>query len=256
MPDLEDRLVALGADIAWPPTPGHLWRGVPQRPAAARRFWQPRWALAAAAVVLILATLVAYTPTRDAIAGWLNLHTSIRRTNQLPTPSPHPSGPFGPRLGLGTQTTLAGAQRQVSWKIAVPVALGAPDEVYVSLPPTGPSGGEVTLVYAARPGIPASGATGVSVLVTEARGGVNEHFFQKILGPGVTIEQVSVDGHQGVWISGQPHEIVFTDANGDPYFDTLRLATNTLLFDDGGTVVRIEGDMSKQQAIYIGRSLA
>jgi adenine deaminase len=35
----------------------------------------------------------------------------------------------------------------------------------------------------------------------------------------------------------------------------MRLATNTLIFDNGGTVVRIEGDISKGQALQIGGSL-
>jgi hypothetical protein len=255
MPELEDQLIALGEAIEWPvmrpihlPVPGEVVR-------EARGWGRSRWALAAAAILLIVASLLVYTPTREAIAGWLNLHTTFIRTEHPPTPTPNPSGPLGDRLNLGTPTTLAAAQQQVTWKIAVPASLGAPDAVYLKLPPSGPSGGEVTLVYAARQNIPVSGQTGVSVLVTEARGAVNEQFFQKVLGTGVKIEPVSVDGHSGFWISGQPHDIVFTDADGNPYFETLRLASNTLIFDDGGTVVRIEGDMTRQQAIDIGRSL-
>lgn len=252
MRELEDDLTALGALIAWPATPPHLWRGAVR----IRRPWNNRWLLAAAAALLIAATFLAYTPTRNAVAGWLNLHTIFNRTENPPTPSPRASGPLGQRFDLGVQTTLAGAQQQISWHIAVPASLGPPDEVYVKLTPTAPSGGEVTLVYAARPGIPVSGITGVSVLVTEARGRTNEQFFQKTLGPGVTIEPVAVAGHSGYWISGEPHGLLFVDANGNPYYDTLRLATNTLIFDDGGTVVRVEGDMSKEQAIQIGRSLS
>jgi hypothetical protein len=95
----------------------------------------------------------------------------------------------------------------------------------------------------------------VSVLVTEARGTVNEQFFGKLLGPGTTLETVSVNGHAGWWISGQPNGFVFADADGNPYTETLRLATNTLIFDDNGTIVRIEGDMTKAQALQIAGSL-
>jgi hypothetical protein len=96
----------------------------------------------------------------------------------------------------------------------------------------------------------------VSVLVTEVRGKTDEQYFGKTLGPDVTIEDVSVDGHPGYWIAGSPHQFVFVDAQGNPYPDTLRLATNTLVFDDDGTVVRIEGDLTREQAIKIARSLA
>ena len=258
MPDLEEQLTAMSVAIEWPPTPA--LRPVLSRPAR-REGWglwrlQTRWALAAAAVLLIVATLLAYTPSRDAIAGWLNLHTTILRTQNQPTPSPLPSGQLGEHLGLGSPTTLEGARKQVTWKIGVPSSLGQPDAVYVKLPPTGPSGGEVTLVYAQRPDIHAYGVTGVSILVTEARGKTNEIYFQKMLGQDATLEPTTVNGHAGYWIAGSPHQFVFTDADGNIYSDTLRLATNTLIFDNNGTIVRIEGDMTKSQALEIASSLS
>ena len=246
MPDLEQQLAALSGAIDWPATPDlrGRWHRAPQR-------FRLDWRLAAAAAIVVAAGVLAYTPSRDAIAGWLNLHTVVQRVPVLATPSPPP----GHSLGLGTPTTLAKAQSQLTWTIALPPSLGQPDAVYLSLPPLGPSGGEVTLVYSARPGIQVARETGVSVLVTEARGKVNEQFFEKMLGPGTTLETVSVNGHSGWWISGQPNAFVFTDADGNPYTETLRLATNTLIFDDSGTIVRIEGDMTKAQALQIAASL-
>src|SRR5207249_1193288 len=147
-------------------------------------------------------------------------------------PSPLPPGPPGRYLNLGTQVSLAEARQGVAWTILLPAALGSPDAVYLQQPPSVPSGGEVSLVYV-RSDIKTSGLTGVSVLVTEARGRVDERYFQKTLGPGVTIEQVTVNGHSGYWISGRPHQFVITDAEGNPYPETLRLATNTLVIDEG-----------------------
>ena len=256
MPDLEEQLTALAPAIDWPPTPARLWGGAQQRRAEGALRWNNPWALAAAAVLLIVATLLAYTPTRDAIADWVNVHTNFRRTETPPpSPSPLPSGPPGRYLNLGTQVTLAEAQQGVPWTILLPASLGSPDAVYLQQPPSVPSGGEVSLVYL-RSNIKTSGLTGVSVLVTEARGRVDERYFQKTLGPGVTIEQVTVNGHSGYWISGRPHQFVITDADGNPYPETLRLATNTLVIDEGGTLVRIEGDLSKDQAIQIARSMS
>src|SRR5439155_2522440 len=93
--------------------------------------------------------------------------------------------------------------------------------VYLLMPPGGPSQGEVTLVYGPRPGIATASETGVGVLVTEARGSVNEQFFEKTAGPDTTVETVSVDGHDGWWISGKPHMFVFVDSNNEPRFETL-----------------------------------
>jgi hypothetical protein len=257
--DLEDQLSALGATVEWPPTPDllpTLWAGRPEGFRVlpqAQRF--NRWGYAAAAVFLIAALLLAYTPTRNAIAGWINLHTTIQKVEHPPTPSPLPSGPLGSQLGLGTVTTLADAQSQLSWKITLPSSLGTPDAIYLQMPPIGPSAGEVTLVYASRSEIKVSGQTGVSVLVTEARGKVDENFFFKVLGPDTPLENVTVNGHPGFWISGKPHEFAFQDASGAFRMETLRLATNTLVFDNNGTIVRIEGDMMKEQALQIATSL-
>src|SRR5262245_7272 len=114
MPDLEEQLLSLGEAIDWPPTPPRLWGGVSRRPTEGRvfRLVPSRWVLAAAAVLLIVATLLAYTPSRDAIAGWLDLHTTIHLVPHPPTPSPLPPGPLGQRLGLGNATSLDGAQSQ------------------------------------------------------------------------------------------------------------------------------------------------
>jgi len=260
VPELEQQLTALGAALAWPATPQiHL---PALRGGGAQRRWggalvsPPRWAFAAAAAILIAAgALLAFPPSREAIANWVNVHTIFRQVLHLATPSPQPPGPLGQRLGLGGRTTLPDAQKQISWHIAIPSTLGQPDEVYLQPPPDAPAQGEITLVYATRPGIPVAAQTGVSVLVTEARGAVDQNFFGKMLGPNTTLEPVTVGGHQGYWISGKPHDFFFIDADGNTRDETLRLAMNTLLIDDNGTVVRIEGDMTKSQALEIAASL-
>jgi hypothetical protein len=211
---------------------------------------------AAAALLIALAALAVYTPTREAIAGWVNVHVLFQRVPVLPSPSPLPPGPLGERLGLGAPTTLPEAQGRLAWKITVPTSLGRPDEVYLQLPPSGPAQGEVTLVYKARPGIAVAGQTGVAVLVTEARGAVNSNFFAKMIGADGTVEPVTVAGHQGYWVAGSPHVFVFLDANGNFRDETMRLATNTLILDEGGTVVRIEGNLTKAQAEQIAASLS
>jgi hypothetical protein len=258
MAELEQQLRALAAELDWPATPDlapAIQSRITTRVVVLRAPWyQSRWAVAAAAVLIALVALAAYQPSREAIANWVNVHVFFQRVPVLPTPSPQPHGPLGQRLGLGGQTTLVDAQKQLTWQITLPAALGQPDEVYLQLPPSGPTRGEVTLVYSTRSGIPVAGETGVAVLVTEARGSVNEGFFGKMLGPNTTFEAVTVAGHQGFWIAGAPHIFLFTDVNGIVRDETMRLATNTLILDEGGTVVRIEGNLTKAQAIAIATS--
>jgi hypothetical protein len=251
---LEQQLSRIGRELEWPATP-NLGPAIRQRITARRPWFESRWAMAAAVAILALAALAAYTPSRDAIANFLNLHTRFRTVPHLSTPTPLPPGPLGRRLGLGQETTLAQARTAVKWHLLLPASLGQPDEVYLQPPPDAPSDGEVTLVYAARQGLPAAGETGVGVLITEARGGVNSDFFGKMLGPGTTIEPVTVAGSHGYWVAGAPHVFVFVDSSGNVRYETLRLATNTLLIDEGGTVVRIEGNLTKAQALQIAGSL-
>src|SRR5258708_11655243 len=195
MPEVEQQLLELGASLEWPATP-QLAARVRYRVAQPSRAWyQSRWAIAAIALLIALAALVAYTPTRDVIACWFNIQANIQRTEPPPPPSPLPPGPLGERLGLGNSTTLETARTQVSWTITVPKSLGNPDEVYLQQPPAGPAQGEVTLVYSARPGIPVSRQAGVSVLITDARGAGDKNFFGKMLGPDPPSQDVTVNGH-------------------------------------------------------------
>jgi hypothetical protein len=264
MADLEQRLTELAAAIEWPATPqlkitSPLAGKVAQSAGWGRgggSWYQKPWALAAAAVIVAAAALFAYAPSRNAIADWVNLHVFIQQVDEgPPRPSPQPPGPLGKRLGLGSATTLPRAQTQIAWHILIPASLGNPDEVYLQPPPDAPAQGEVTMVYAARPGMPVSGQTGVSVLVTEARGAVDTNFFGKTLGPGTTLEELTVAGHHAYWIYGQPHIFFFMDSSGSVRDETLRLATNTLILDDGGTIVRIEGDLTRSQALQIATTL-
>ncbi len=239
VPELEQELQALGAELAWPTTPAiaaAVRARITTRPVVLRVPWyQSRWAIAAAAMVIALTALLAYNPTREAIAEWVNVHVLFQRVHVLPTPSAQPPGPLGERLGLGGRTTLAGARAGVTWPVMIPASLGSPDEVYLQLPPDGPTLGEVTLVYSTRPGIPVAGETGVAA--------------------DTTLEAVTVGAHKGYWVSGSPHQFVFEDASGNIRPETMRLATNTLILDEGGTVVRIEGKLTRAQAMEIAASL-
>ncbi len=256
--ELEHQLSTLSRDLEWPSTP-NLASSVTARITSApvRRPWfHSRWALAAVVMLMAAGALLAYPDSRDAIAEWLNLHTRIERVPQVSTPTPQPPGPLGKRLGLGGRTTLTDARSKVSWQVLVPASLGQPDEVYLQPSQGGPPQGEATLVYAARPGIATSGQTGVGALITEARGAVASNFFGKMIGPGTTLEEVTVGGHHGYWIAGAPNVFFFLDADGNIRNETVRLAGNTLLIDYGGTVVRIEGTLTKAQALDIAASLS
>ena len=87
-------------------------------------------------------------------------------------------------------------------------------------------------------------------------GVINDGLFRKTQGPSTTIDTLTFTnaaGHvvQAIWLSGSPHEYVFRDVDGMPIFDTLRLATNTLLWQDGDVSYRLEASVTRAQAVEI-----
>jgi len=254
--ELERALRELGPRYPYPPTP-NLAIAVRQRivaqPAAPVRrlaLWRdPRRLALVAAVLLVLASAAALInpTTRDAIAHFFHVPGVI--VNRVP--SPFPSLSPGTTLDLGQRTSMADAQSAMSFKIAVPAELGAPDAIYVA---GGIPGGEVELAYTPRPGIPLVRQTGLGVLITEFRGDLIPGFITKVVEPGTTLEETSVDGDPGWWIAGEPHMVIVQVAGqGQP--ETLRMAANTLIWEHGGVTYRIESALSKAEAFQIAAGL-
>jgi hypothetical protein len=58
-----------------------------------------------------------------------------------------------------------------------------------------------------------------------------------------------------VWLAGEPHQFMFRTADGDEVWDTLRLATNTLLWNDDDVIFRLEADIDRDTATRIASSI-
>src|SRR5437899_10318420 len=71
-------------------------------------------AIAAAALVIVAIALAAYPPSRDAIARWVNLHTTIQRAHKPATPSTLPLWSTGGGYHRSPPTFLATARSQVN----------------------------------------------------------------------------------------------------------------------------------------------
>lgn len=255
---LERQLRDLRPYLQYPPTP-NLVLTVRARLAAAprRRFVFPiaiprRLALAAAAVLIVIAGLLAIPQTRDTIAHWFGVKGLI--INKVPAIPSVSAGPLGGDLRLGQATTLAGAQAGAGYHVLVPTdpSIGQPDEVYLN--PAVP-GGEVSLVYQMRPGLATASTTRVAILVTEIQGSTDKGLFGKMIGEGTTFTEVTVNGGPGYWIAGRPHAFFFTDRSGAFHTEDMRLATNTLVWQQGSVTLRIEGAATEAQALQIAASM-
>lgn len=253
--DLDAALRDVGAHLTYPPSadllPAVRARITERREGFWSTFWSPRLAFvpALATVALLVFATIALQPIGATAAEALGLgRLAIFRAAETP---PATSGkavlPDAERVA-----NVDEASRRAGFTVLVPAALGRPDEVYVR---RSPQGSTVFLVYAPRPGIAPSKQTGIGVLITEAPGAFEAPLLGKVLPPGARSEQLTVNGGRGVWIEGAPHQIFFRAPSGEVVIDTLRLAGNVLAWDQGGAFVRLEADLTKDEALRIASSV-
>jgi hypothetical protein len=246
--------------------------GQPARRQTGRRGLTLAGALVAVAVAVVV---IAVLPgPRHAVARWLGFDSvriepgavTVPTSSESTTTSSSTSGPptsattlpttivpttiaaFVP--GLGSSVSIEEAMSRTSLPDPSPSLLGDPQSVHVVQPP---ENGQIVMVYAPSDLTPQSPITGVGALVSVMPAKINEGFFQKTLGD-ATVRSVDVDGAKGYWIEGSPHQLLFEF--GDQVLpDTLRLATNTLLWQRGDFVYRIEADVDLDTALRIAKSV-
>jgi hypothetical protein len=147
---------------------------------------------------------------------------------------------------------MAEAMSQAGLPDPTPALLGRPQSVHVVQPP---DSGQIILVYTPSALLPMSPVTGVGALVSVFPAHIEEGFFAKALGNDATVTSVVVPNAEGgYWIEGEPHQLFF-DSGGQPQLDTLRLATNTLLWQRGDHIYRVEADVSLETALRIAASV-
>jgi hypothetical protein len=261
---MSERLAAelAALEVAWPPTPDLAGavlarleeEPVPAPPRRRLRFrLAPALAWTAAVLVAALGITMAASPTaRSAILEWLGLK-SVKIERKAPTATPQPQrGQLGEDLLLGDAVSMDEARRRAEFTVRVPGALPPPDAVYFDAPP--PPGGRVSFVYRPQPGLTRSPQTGTGLLVSEWRATVTP-VVEKAAG-GAKLERFEVDGAPAYFISGKSHGVAWMDENGDVGFEDQRLAGNTLLVERAdGLLLRIEGDIARDDAVRIARSL-
>lgn len=243
MPELELALRELGGSLDWPAAPD-LGEPVRRRlrEAPARRPLIPRRALVIALAVLAVAVGAAFAvpQTRAAILEFFHLRgVTIERVQELPTVSVQTGlGTF-----LGDRLTLAEARERASFEVVVPQELGDPDEVYFQDGP--PAGGMVSFIYGT--------SDDPRALFTQFAARVQDVIFKKVA-PEAKIEAVTVDGQPGYWLEGA-HFFSYLDREGDMQSEQVRLAGNVLLWERGTRTLRLEANISKQEALRIAASV-
>jgi hypothetical protein len=246
--ELERDLGELGRVLAFPPTPevaeavrariagreGRRRRAVLRRP--------PAVALAVVAALLTaLAIALAVPPARSAILRVFGIGgVRVELVDELP------ERPLTGSKVLGERVDLAEARRRVDIPVRLPAAGGfdRPDAIYVS---DAVPGGAVFLVYgpADRP----------RALLTEFATGGLPYVEKSVHAGRSSYRPVEVAGAQGGWIEGEPHLFLFSNRDGRVQQGSLRLATNTLVWERGGITYRLEGKLTLPQALRVARSV-
>jgi hypothetical protein len=205
--------------------------------------------LAAAALLLVAAAVTA--AIGYGLPGLRILFGPVASPGPSSAAPPGPSSTPGALLGLGTPFTLEEVASLVAFDVLLPPdpAIGPPDAVYVA-------GQRVSLVWAPNSALPGTVAQGVGLLIVEVQATIDEGMIQKIIDSGTTVEAIAVDEAPGYWIAGASHEILFIGPDGEPIQDSRRLAGNTLVWTRDGITYRLEGQLTRGEAIALAESLS
>ena len=232
-----------------------------------RRLIPARVWLSAAAIVLVLCLLAIPGP-RHAIAHWFGIgSTRIERSpsvpstttalSAVPVPTEASTVTFPTSLGLGRSTTAEAAASAADLPVPLATELGQPAGIFT---PRQPIDRQIVVVYQPSESLPASPIPGVGALLSSVPARLDEGSFLKMAGTGTTVEPLTLDGDDGrtidaVWLEGSPHEVMYVGDGDEVFWETLRLATNTLLWEDSGVVYRLEAQLDRDRAVAIAQSI-
>lgn len=239
---LERELTELGRELEVPAAPDLvpvvLARIEPRR---ATRPGPRRWVLAFAAAVL--AALLATLAIPDARSALLRILRIGGEQIELVDALPEVTAPAELALerSLGTRITLAQARRDAGFEL---LELDTPpDRVYLG------ERGTVWFLYGT--------AANLRLLVAQTPfHSVDEILFlKKLASPETSVEEVDVAGAQGFFLTGEPHVVLLVGPAGEVVEETARLASDVLVWERGGVAYRLEGDLSRGEAVELAESL-
>lgn len=240
MSGLEPRLRALA--VVWAETP-ELAVAVERRLAASRAPRRPRWtsrrslAVALAVLAVALAAALAVPGARSALLRFFHLEgVTVEVVDSLPAVRPSTSLDL-----LGERVSLGEARRRAGFELVQPARFGSPDEVRV-----GPWG-MVSFVY--------RGPGGVRVVLSQFEGQVEPIFLKKVVAGGTRVENVTVGGEPGLFLSGEPHFFLYVSPDGVEHSEPVYLARDVLLWQRGPLTLRLEGQLTPARALELARSV-
>ena len=187
---------------------------------------QPRAAtpLVALAVGAVLLALLATPPVRAAVADWFGFGGVRVERGDSPAPTADPTPPT-----VSTRRFPAEAAAMVGFTVSVPEALGAPDGVEVS---------------ADRRIVSMSWTTDEEGVLRLDQFDAMLDF--SVLKTAPDVFYAAVNDTDALWFE-EPHEVALLEPDGTKVTHSARLAGHTLIWQEGGVTLRLEGDVEPQQ---------
>jgi hypothetical protein len=167
---------------------------------------------------------------RTTILKWFHLRgVTVERVETLPAIE---SSQLGRRLSRDA------AERVVGFELALPPG-AKPGRVYV----LDDALASVALLAEGRRR---------PLLLSEYRA-VDFGLLKKSAGGETVIEPVLVNGEAGLWLEGGPHTLTYFNRRGEFRQRTVKIRGNVLLWTRGQLTLRLEGELTKAQALDIAR---
>jgi hypothetical protein len=235
---LEEQLMTMGRGVQFPPTPdlpAAFWKrleSAPRRRMPGRRLAFGGAALAAG-IFAVAVTIALVAPARDAAADLfhsINIFESSQSTVGLPTDI------------SGRETTLGDAEAALGAHISRPTSPASLELQKVLLQDYGRVK-VVALFYS---------GDGIAFVLFTSNAPIGKGIHP---GSGATAEEVNGVGDEAYWLQGQ-RIVQSYNPDGSVVSASIRVTSaDTLVWSQGSTVYRIEGDMQKDTAIAIAQSV-
>lgn len=254
---LEALLVEVGEQVAWPverdlaPAIRTRLEGATRAGQRRARTWlRPVLALTFAVIAFLAAGAVLFPGARQAVADWLGISgIEIRVEDEVHAPTTDPS--LALELQLGEAVSFEEAQNRVDFEVARPSRVEGSPRVFFS---STPGEGAVSLVYPPGGGLPETSQIGVGLLLTQFEARLDEVLIKKVATGGARVRPVEI-GEGGYWIEGSPHTIRYVGPDGETLEDQVRLADDTLVWEEDGVSYRLESALELREALAMARSL-
>ena len=213
------------------------------------------WRMLPRSLVLALIALLVIAVVATAVGLGL---PGLRLTLGGPTPPPNiptlsPTEPVGLGLGLGMRSSVDEAATATGRPIPVPTdaRFGAPDAVYLQMAPAR----QVTLIWVPSADLPADLDPSIGAILQSFEGEIEEPFIDKVISAGTVVAPVTVDGHDGYWIGGDAHWLMYRTADDEVIEDMRRWVGDALIWSDGEVTYRLETGLGRDATIAIAEDL-